>query len=58
MPCDSNAEYDRLHLKLQELHRAPVPDLVKIDETIRELEQIRRRIKAEQQGYKGNNPNE
>lgn len=58
MPIDSNAEYERLRLKLQELHRAAVPDLVEIDKAIRELEEIRWRIKAEQQGYKGNNPNE
>ncbi len=35
MPIDSNAEYERLRLKLQELHRAPVPNLVDIDEAIR-----------------------
>jgi len=58
MPIDSNAEYERLRLRLQELHRAAVPDLVEIDEAIRELEHIRRRIKADQQGYEGNNPSE
>lgn len=58
MPIDSLAEYERLRLKLQDSHLAFVPDSVELDKAIRELEQIQRKMKAEQLGYKGNNPNE
>ena len=37
---------------------APAPDQAAIDRVIDELEQVQLRVKHEQTGIKGNNPNE
>ncbi len=58
MKPDSTPEYVGLRETLQRLKAAPVPDQSAIDRVIDELEQVQLRIKNEQTGIKGNNPNE
>jgi hypothetical protein len=58
MNADSTPEYVGLRETLQRLKAAPVPDQAAIDRVIDELEQVQLRIKNEQTGIKGNNPNE
>jgi hypothetical protein len=58
MTPDSTPEYRGLRETLQRLMAAPVPDGAAIDRVIDELEQVQLRIKNEQTGIKGNNPNE
>lgn len=55
---DSTPEYVGLRETLQRLQAATVPDESAIDRVIDELEQVQLRIKNEQTGIKGNNPNE
>jgi hypothetical protein len=55
---DSTPEYIGLRETLQRLQSATVPDQGAIDRVIDELEQVQLRIKNEQTGIKGNNPNE
>ena len=55
---DSTPEYVGLRETLQRLQSAPVPDQAAIDRVIDELEQVQLRVKNEQTGVKGNNPNE
>ena len=55
---DSTPEYVGLRETLQRLQSAPAPDQAAIDRVIDELEQVQLRIKNEQTGIKGNNPNE
>ena len=55
---DSTPEYVGLRETLQRLQAAPAPDQAAIDRVIDELEQVQLRIKNEQTGIKGNNPNE
>lgn len=55
---DSTPEYVGLRETLQRLQSAFVPDQSSIDRVIDELEQVQLRIKNEQTGIKGNNPNE
>lgn len=55
---DSTPEYIGLRETLQRLQAALVPDQGAIDRVIDELEQVQLRIKNEQTGIKGNNPNE
>jgi hypothetical protein len=55
---DSTPEYIGLRETLQRLESAPFPDQGAIDRVIDELEQVQLRIKNEQTGIKGNNPNE
>jgi hypothetical protein len=55
---DSTPEYLGLRETLQRLQAAPVPDEGTIDRVIDELEQVQLRIKNEQTGIQGNNPNE
>lgn len=58
MKPDSTPEYAGLRETLQRLKAAPVPDQAAIDRVIDELEQVQLRIKNEQMGIKGNNPDE
>ncbi|MES2415960.1 MAG: hypothetical protein V4614_19360 [Pseudomonadota bacterium] len=58
MTADSVSEYAGLRQTLQRLQAAPVRDQGAIDRVIDELEQMQLRIKHEQTGIKGNNPNE
>lgn len=58
MNPDSTPEYIGLRATLQRLKSAPVPDQAAIDRVIDELGQVQLRIKNEQTGIKGNNPNE
>jgi hypothetical protein len=58
MKIDSTPEYVGLRQTLQRLQAAPVPDQSAIDRVIDELEQVQLRIKNEQTGIQGNNPNE
>jgi hypothetical protein len=55
---DSTPEYFSLRDKLQRLHLAPVPDQVAIARVIDALAKVQLRVKYEQTGIKGNNPNE
>ena len=55
---DSTPEYEGLREKLQRLQSATVPDAAAISRVIDELEQVQLRIKHEQTGIIGNNPNE
>lgn len=55
---DSTPEYSRLRDILQRLQSAPTPDYQAISQVIEDLEQLQLRIKNEQTGIKGNNPNE
>ena len=55
---DATPEYIGLRETLQRLQAAPVPDQVAIDRVIDELEQVQLRVKNEQTGILGNNPNE
>ena len=55
---DSTPEYVGLRQTLQRLQSAPIPDKAAIDRVIDELEQVQLRVKNEQTGIKGNNPNE
>ena len=55
---DSTPEYIGLRQTLQRLQSAPIPDKAAIDRVIDELEQVQLRVKNEQTGIKGNNPNE
>ena len=55
---DSTPDYVRLRGLLVQLQSAPVPDYPAIDRVIDELEQVQLRVKNEQTGIKGNNPNE
>ncbi|MES2508966.1 MAG: hypothetical protein V4625_03510 [Pseudomonadota bacterium] len=55
---DSTPEYTGLRQTLVRLQAAPVPDQSAIDRVIDELEQVQLRIKNEQTGVRGNNPNE
>ena len=55
---DSTPEYQGLRETLQRLQSATVPDAAAIDRVIDELEQVQLRIKHEQTGIIGNNPNE
>lgn len=50
--------YDRARAELQALQAEPVKNLPAIDRLIDELESLQLAIKEEQQGIKGNNPNE
>ena len=54
---DLKAEYFKLRDLLQRLHLAPVPDEAAISRVIDALEQIQLRVKYEQTGILGNNPN-
>lgn len=55
---DSTPEYEALRAKLQALQAAVVQDPQAIDRVINELEAVQLRIKNEQTGIIGNNPNE
>ena len=55
---DSTHEYQGLRETLQRLQSATVLDAASIDRVIDELEQVQLRIKHEQTGIIGNNPNE
>ena len=55
---DSTPEYQGLRETLQRLQSATVLDAASIDRVIDELEQVQLRIKHEQTGIIGNNPNE
>ena len=57
-PHDSTPEYVGLRETLERLQSAPVPNQGSIDRVIDELEQVQLRVKNEQTGIKGNNPNE
>ena len=55
---DTSPEYVGLRETLQRLQSAPAPDQAAIDRVIDELEQVQLRVKHEQTGIQGNNPNE
>lgn len=55
---DSTPEYVGLRETLVRLQAASAPNQSSIDRVIDELEQVQLRIKAEQTGINGNNPNE
>ena len=55
---DSTPEYQGLRETLQRLQSATVLDAASISRVIDELEQVQLRIKHEQTGIIGNNPNE
>ena len=55
---DSTPEYVRLRELLVQLQSAPIQDYPAIDRVIKELELAQLRVKNEQTGIKGNNPNE
>lgn len=57
MKPDLKADYARLRVELEALMMQPVKDFARIDQIVRQLEQVQLAIK-EEHGVKGNNPNE